>query len=63
MALLKGDTAKAERYLKDREANARAFNNIGVLYLLKGDRAKAETYLRMASRMGVPEASAAMKAL
>ena len=63
VALLKGDTAKAERYLKDREANARAFNNIGVLYLLKGDRAKAETYLRMASRMGVPEASAAMKAL
>ena len=63
VALLKGDLAKAEGYLKDREANARAFNNIGVLYLLKGDRAKAETYLRMASRMGVPEAEAAMKAL
>lgn len=63
VALLKGDLSKAEGYLKDREANARAFNNIGVLYLLKGDRAKAETYLRMASRMGVQEAKAAMKAL
>ena len=63
VALLKGDTQKAERYLQGREADPRAYNNIGVLYLLKGARAKAETYLRMAVKLGVPEAEAAMEAL
>lgn len=63
VALLKGDTEKAERYLTGKEADSRAYNNIGVMYLLKGDMAKAETYLRMASKLGVPEAGAAMRAL
>ena len=63
VALLKGDTGKAEGYLRGKEADPRAYNNIGVLYLLKGDRAKAETYLRMASKLGVPEAFAALTAL
>ncbi len=63
VALIKGDTDKAENYLKGKEADPRAYNNIGVLYLLKGDRAKAETYLRMASKLGVPEADRALKAL
>lgn len=63
VALLKGETDKAENYLRGREADPRAYNNIGVLYLIKGDVAKAETYLRMASKLGVPEANAAMQAL
>jgi len=63
VALLRGDTKKAERYLQGLEADQRAYNNMGVLYLLKGDTAKAETYLRMARKLGVPEATKAMSAL
>ena len=46
VALLKGDTDKAERYLRGREADPRAYNNIGVMYLLKGDAAKETAKLR-----------------
>ena len=63
VALLRGQTERAENYLRGHEADPRAYNNIGVLCLLKGDMAKAETYLRMASKLGVPEANEAMKEL
>ena len=63
VALLRGDIAKAEAYLKPWTTDTRAYNNLGVYYLLSGNLAKAEVYLSMADALGIPSASKALEYL
>lgn len=57
VSLMRGDTAKAEEYLKPWTTDSRAYNNLGILHLLNGDLAKAEVYLVMAEAAGVSQSS------
>lgn len=63
IALMRGDLPTAAMYLKGLETDARAYNNLGVLYLLQGDSSKAEVYLMMAKAAGVPEAARVLRTL
>ena len=60
VALLRGDAPTARHYLKDLMTDARAYNNIGLLYLLEGNRDKAEVYLQLATANGTSPGSAAL---
>lgn len=62
VALLRGDAPTARHYLKDLMTDARAYNNIGLLYLLEGNRDKAEVYLQLATANGTSPGSAALNA-
>lgn len=57
VAMLRGQTEQAEKYLGKWLTDPRAFNNLGVLYMLKGDYSKAEVYLKMAQSQGVEQAT------
>ena len=63
VALTKGDIGRAEQYLRPWQTDARACQNLGVLYLLKGDFARAEVYLKMAEAQGVKEAADVLRTL
>ena len=63
MALLRGDAARARRYLQPWDTDHRAWCNLGLLNLLEGNRDKAEVYLRMAAADGVTPARDALKSL
>lgn len=63
VALLRGDAAKARRYLMPWDTDHRAWCNLGLLNLLEGNRDKAEVYLRMAEADGVAPARDALKSL
>lgn len=63
VALLRKDLPLAEKYLSKWTTDARAYCNLGVLYMLQGDFAKAEVYLQMAESAGVSQASAALNYL
>lgn len=63
VALLRGDTARAEEYLRRWEKDGRACLHLGVLHLLQGHMSRAEVYLRLAEAQGLAEASAALEAL
>jgi len=63
VALLRGDTQRAHKYLQPWETDHRAWCNLGLLNLLEGNRDKAEVYLRMAQADGVRPAHEALKSL
>lgn len=63
VALLRGDTQKARRYITPWDTDSRAWCNMGLLYLMEGNRDKAEVYLRMAESDGVRQAKEALKHL
>lgn len=63
VALTKGETAKARRYLAKFETLPEAYNNMGVLYLQEGNRDKAEVYLMMAAAAGVEQAKRTLREL
>lgn len=63
VALTKGETAKARRYLERFATLPMAYNNMGILCLLEGNRDKAEVYLTMAAAAGVKQAEKALKEL
>ena len=63
VALTKGETAKARRYLERFATLPMAYNNMGILCLQEGNRDKAEVYLTMAAAAGVKQADKALKEL
>jgi|WetSurMetagenome_2_1015567.scaffolds.fasta_scaffold08331_2 hypothetical protein len=63
VAMLRGETSQARKYLARWQADSRAFENMGVLSLLEGDRSKAEFYFTLAKSAGVAQAATAIKAL
>ena len=63
VALIKGETAKARRYLERFATLPMAYNNMGILCLQEGNRDKAEVYLTMAAAAGVKQADKALKEL
>lgn len=63
VALTKGDTEKARRYLERFSTLPIAYNNMGILCLLEGNRDKAEVYLTMAAAAGVEQAGKALKGM
>lgn len=60
VALLRGDAAKARRYLSSWDTDRRAWCNLGLLYMLEGNRDKGEVYLHMAASAGVSQARKAL---
>lgn len=60
VALTKGDTGKARKYLERFTTLPIAYNNMGILCLLEGNRDKAEVYLQMAAANGVTQATQAL---
>ena len=60
VALLRGELGKAEQYLSRWQTNAKAYNNLGVLYMLQGNYPKAEVYLQMAEAAGISQATTAL---
>ena len=63
VALTKGETAKARRYLERFATLPMAYNNMGILCLQEGNRDKAEVYLTMAAAAGIEQAGEALKTL
>ena len=63
VALTKGETAKARRYLERFATLPAAYNNMGVLCLQEGNRDKAEVYLTMAAAAGVQQAKRTLREL
>lgn len=63
VALTKGETAKARRYLERFATLPMAYNNMGILCLQEGNRDKAEVYLTMAAATGIEQANEALKTL
>ena len=63
VALTKGETAKARRYLERFATMPIAYNNMGILCLQEGKRDKAEVYLTMAAAAGIEQADRALKEL
>ncbi len=63
VALTHGDTDTARSYLTRWQTDARAYNNMGILYLLEDNRDKAEVYLEMARAAGVRQAGQALSYL
>lgn len=63
VALAKGETAKARRYLERFATLPMAYNNMGILCLQEGNRDKAEVYLTMAAAAGIEQANKALHAL
>ena len=63
VALTKGETKKARRYLEPFATLPVAYNNMGILCLQEGNRDKAEVYLTMAAAAGVEQASKALREL
>lgn len=63
VALTKGETAKARRYLERFATLPMAYNNMGILCWQEGNRDKAEVYLTMAAAAGVKQADKALKEL
>ncbi len=63
VALTRGETAKARRYLERFATLPIAYNNMGILCLQEGNRDKAEVYLTMAAAAGVEQAGKALEAL
>ena len=63
VALAKGETAKARRYLDRFATLPMAYNNMGILCLQEGNRDKAEVYLTMAAATGIEQANEALKTL
>jgi hypothetical protein len=63
VAMLKGETKQARKYLTRWQADPRAFENMGVLNMLEGNRTKAGFYLELARMAGVPQAMAVINAL
>ncbi|OUN99585.1 DUF3868 domain-containing protein [Bacteroides clarus] len=63
VALTKGETAKARRYLERFATLPMAYNNMGILCLQEGNRDKAEVYLTMAAAAGIEQANEALKTL
>ena len=63
VALIKGETAKARRYLERFATLPMAYNNMGILCLQEGNQDKAEVYLTMAAAAGVKQADKALKEL
>ena len=61
VALTKGETAKARRYLERFATLPIAYNNMGILCLQEGNRDKAEVYLTMAAAAGVEQARKALR--
>lgn len=53
VALLRGDTLTASKYLSRVKDDPRAQNNLGVLYLLEGDLEQASRHLQEASSSGL----------
>ena len=53
VALLRGDTLSASKYLSRVKEDPRAQNNLGVLYLLEGDLEQASRHLKEASSSGL----------
>ena len=53
VALLRGDTLSASKYLSRVKDDPRAQNNLGVLYLLEGDLEQASRHLKEASSSGL----------
>lgn len=63
VALTKGETAKARRYLERFATMPIAYNNMGILCLQEGKRDKAEVYLTMAAAAGIEQADRVLKEL
>ena len=63
VALTKGETAKARRYLERFATLPMAYNNMGILCLQEGKRDKAEVYLTMAAAAGIEQADRVLKEL
>ena len=63
VALIKGETAKARRYLERFATLPMAYNNMGILCLQEGNQDKAEVYLTMAAAAGGKQADKALKEL
>jgi len=63
VSLLRGDAAGARKDLEDLMTDARAYNNLGLLYLLEGNFEKSEVYLKMAESAGVSRAEEGLKLL
>jgi len=63
VAMLRGDTKLARKYITRWQTDPRAYENMGVLNLLEGNRDKAEVYMKMAQAGGVDQATTAINAL
>lgn len=61
VALTKGETKKARKYLEPFATLPMAYNNMGILCLQEGNRDKAEVYLTMAAAAGVEQAKKALR--
>lgn len=63
VALTKGETAKARKYIERFATLPMAYNNMGILCLQEGKPDKAEVYLTMAAAAGVEQARKALQEL
>jgi len=63
VALTRGDTERAHKYLERFSTLPQASCNMGILYLLEGNREKAEVYLALAKAGGVKQAADALEYL
>jgi hypothetical protein len=63
VAMLRGDTKLARKYITRWQTDPRAYENMGVLNLMEGNRDKAEVYLKMAQAGGVDQATTVINAL
>ena len=63
VAMLRGDTKLARKYITRWQTDPRAYENMGVLNLMEGNRDKAEVYFKMAQAGGVDQATTVINAL